>query len=106
IRRLCRDHSGHRRVAAHLRAAARPHREDRRRGEERRPPEGEAARGGRARPHAIVPEGSNRTLDTVRLDKEIYRTAAPNGITVLRSEERRVGKECRSRRGAYLYKKK
>src|SRR5213592_2159850 len=27
------------------------------------------------------------TLDTVRLDREIYRTAAPNGVTVLSERE-------------------
>src|SRR6266566_1167857 len=60
VRRLRRDHSRRRRIAAHLGAAARPHREDGRCGQERRPFEGEAARGRRARSHAIVPEGSTR----------------------------------------------
>ena len=49
---------GRRGAAPHQRAAARPHREDRGRGQEGRHRPGQAARGGRARPHEALPEGA------------------------------------------------
>ena len=36
-----------------------------------------------------------------RMEEGVVRYAADNGVNVLRSEERRVGKECRSRWSPY-----
>ena len=72
VRRVRRDHPGRRGPAPHQRAAARPHREDRGRGQEGRHRQGQAARGGRPRPHEAVPEG-----------------AAPEGVVAVRTEQPR-----------------
>src|SRR5438876_192237 len=91
VRGVHRDPPRGRGTAPHLRAAARAHRAHRGRREEGRPCAREAARGGRARPHAAVPQGAAREagagplplMETVRLDREISQTTAPNGVIVL-----------------------
>ena len=44
--------------------------------------------------------------ETVTVSTEVTETLSPNVFTVYRSEERRVGKECRSRWSPHHYKKK
>src|SRR5437762_13275767 len=44
-------------------------------------------------------------LDRTRFDAHLAAEAAASGAQVLRSEERRVGKECRSRRWPWHWKK-
>src|SRR5439155_1731594 len=93
IRCVHRDPAGRRGAAPHLRAAARPDRAHRGRGQEGRSRAGEAARGGRARADAPLPQGTAREggggagalalMETVRLDREISQTTAPSGVMVL-----------------------
>src|SRR5207249_8504762 len=65
-------------------------------GKEGRPRAGEAARGGRARPHAAHTQGLDGQaggwwrsrsplplMQTVRLDRDIFQTTAPTGVIVL-----------------------
>src|SRR6266498_577795 len=98
LRRLRRDPPRRRRTAPHLRAAARAHRPHRGRRQEGRHGTGQAARDRRARPHAAVPQGAARetgagplaVMETVRLDREISQTTAPNGVIVLSERVPRV----------------
>src|ERR1051325_1584805 len=91
LRGVRRDPAGCRRVAPHLRAPAWPNGADRGCGPQGRPGARQAARDRRARPHAALPQGAAREagarslalMETVRLDREISQTRAPNGVVVL-----------------------